>query len=204
MFLFSLRNSPEFQKLLGIAMELFLLCSDDAESDVRMVADECLNKVIKVRAPWTAWPRPCARRRRPLRWWQSPRLCARVSRGVCFGGGRPVSRRACLAAEPAGAAFAPCTVCRSLVGVDGGPRRSWGKCRLLFGRSPEKARGPGKAGAGRMQPSSVSLASLPLSPPSAPPQIWVRCDCYSSSCDMTGKKGVPRQGRGARKLKPLK
>ena len=26
--LFSLRNSPEFQKLLGIAMELFLLCSD--------------------------------------------------------------------------------------------------------------------------------------------------------------------------------
>lgn len=31
-------------------MELFLLCSDDAESDVRMVADECLNKVIKVRA----------------------------------------------------------------------------------------------------------------------------------------------------------
>ncbi|CAN2388520.1 positive regulation of aggrephagy [Pristimantis euphronides] len=28
-------------------MELFLLCSDDAESDVRMVADECLNKVVK-------------------------------------------------------------------------------------------------------------------------------------------------------------
>lgn len=42
------RNSPEFQKLLGIAMELFLLCSDDSESDVRMVADECLNKVVKV------------------------------------------------------------------------------------------------------------------------------------------------------------
>ncbi|EGV91588.1 Huntingtin protein [Cricetulus griseus] len=32
-------------------MELFLLCSDDAESDVRMVADECLNKVIKNGAP---------------------------------------------------------------------------------------------------------------------------------------------------------
>lgn len=47
--LFLPRNSPEFQKLLGIAMELFLLCSDDSESDVRMVADECLNKVIKVR-----------------------------------------------------------------------------------------------------------------------------------------------------------
>lgn len=42
------RTSPEFQKLLGIAMEMFLLCSDDSESDVRMVADECLNKIIKV------------------------------------------------------------------------------------------------------------------------------------------------------------
>nr|XP_033945595.1 huntingtin isoform X5 [Pseudochaenichthys georgianus] len=41
------RTSPEFQKLLGIAMEMFLLCSDDSESDVRMVADECLNKIIK-------------------------------------------------------------------------------------------------------------------------------------------------------------
>ncbi|MGH0145646.1 UNVERIFIED_CONTAM: hypothetical protein FKN15_005980 [Acipenser sinensis] len=41
------QNSPEFQKLLGIAMEMFLLCSDDGESDVRMVADECLNKIIK-------------------------------------------------------------------------------------------------------------------------------------------------------------
>ncbi|XP_034043507.1 huntingtin isoform X2 [Thalassophryne amazonica] len=43
----SLRTSPEFQRLLGIAMEMFLLCSDDSESDVRMVADECLNKIIK-------------------------------------------------------------------------------------------------------------------------------------------------------------
>ncbi|XP_075893458.1 huntingtin isoform X5 [Nelusetta ayraudi] len=43
----SLRTSPEFQKLLGIAMEMFLLCSDDSESDVRMVADECLNKIVK-------------------------------------------------------------------------------------------------------------------------------------------------------------
>lgn len=46
--LYLFRNSPEFQKLLGIAMEMFLLCCDDAESDVRMVADECLNKIIKV------------------------------------------------------------------------------------------------------------------------------------------------------------
>ncbi|XP_063075686.1 huntingtin isoform X3 [Engraulis encrasicolus] len=42
-----IRTSPEFQKLLGIAMEMFLLCTDDKESDVRMVADECLNKIIK-------------------------------------------------------------------------------------------------------------------------------------------------------------
>lgn len=45
---FGSRTSPEFQKLLGIAMEMFLLCTDDSESDVRMVADECLNKIIKV------------------------------------------------------------------------------------------------------------------------------------------------------------
>ncbi|KTG05765.1 hypothetical protein cypCar_00019048, partial [Cyprinus carpio] len=32
----SLRTSPEFQKLLGIAMEMFLLCSDDKESDALM------------------------------------------------------------------------------------------------------------------------------------------------------------------------
>ena len=48
-FVSGIRTSPEFQKLLGIAMEMFLLCSDDSESDVRMVADECLNKIIKVR-----------------------------------------------------------------------------------------------------------------------------------------------------------
>uniref|UniRef100_A0A8C9W2J2 Huntingtin n=1 Tax=Scleropages formosus TaxID=113540 RepID=A0A8C9W2J2_SCLFO len=43
----SLRTSFEFQKLLGMAMETTLVCCDDAESDVRMVADECLNKIIK-------------------------------------------------------------------------------------------------------------------------------------------------------------
>lgn len=48
LIIWSSRTSPEFQKLLGIAMEMFLLCSDDSESDVRMVADECLNKIIKV------------------------------------------------------------------------------------------------------------------------------------------------------------
>lgn len=48
LFHYANRTSPEFQKLLGIAMEMFLLCCDDSESDVRMVADECLNKIIKV------------------------------------------------------------------------------------------------------------------------------------------------------------
>uniref|UniRef100_S4RKL6 Huntingtin n=1 Tax=Petromyzon marinus TaxID=7757 RepID=S4RKL6_PETMA len=43
----SFRNSSDFPKFLGIAVETFLLCCDDTEADVRMVADECLNKVIK-------------------------------------------------------------------------------------------------------------------------------------------------------------
>lgn len=54
------RTSPEFQKLLGIAMEMFLLCSDDKESDVRMVADECLNKIIKVSSSMLLIPEVCA------------------------------------------------------------------------------------------------------------------------------------------------
>ncbi|XP_078717925.1 huntingtin isoform X2 [Lampetra fluviatilis] len=43
----NVRNSSDFPKFLGIAVETFLLCCDDTEADVRMVADECLNKVIK-------------------------------------------------------------------------------------------------------------------------------------------------------------
>lgn len=168
MFLFSLRNSPEFQKLLGIAMELFLLCSDDAESDVRMVADECLNKVIKVRAPWTAWPRPCARRRRPLRWWQSPRLCARVSRGVCFGSGRPVSRRACLAAEPAGAAFAPAPCVGHWWVSMVAPGALGGNAAFCLDVAQRKREAPGKQGLGEcsrprcLWPPSLCLLRLPL------------------------------------------
>ena len=42
------RNVPDFPKFLGLAMETFLLMCDDPESDVRMVADECLNRTIKV------------------------------------------------------------------------------------------------------------------------------------------------------------
>ena len=42
------RNVVDFPKFLGIAMETFLMLCDDPESDVRMVADECLNRTIKV------------------------------------------------------------------------------------------------------------------------------------------------------------
>lgn len=45
---FYLRAIVDFPKFLGIAMEAFLSLCDDAESDVRMVADECLNRTIKV------------------------------------------------------------------------------------------------------------------------------------------------------------
>ena len=43
------RNVADFPKFLGIAMETFLLMCDDKESDVRMAADECLNRTIKVK-----------------------------------------------------------------------------------------------------------------------------------------------------------
>jgi huntingtin len=42
------RNQADFPKFLGIAMETFLSLCDDPESDIRMVADECLNRTIKV------------------------------------------------------------------------------------------------------------------------------------------------------------
>lgn len=42
------RSVSDFPKFLGIAMETFLTLCDDIESDVRMVADECLNRLIKV------------------------------------------------------------------------------------------------------------------------------------------------------------
>lgn len=42
----------DFPKFLGIAMETFLTMCDDTESDVRMVADECLNRSIKVKREW--------------------------------------------------------------------------------------------------------------------------------------------------------
>ena len=42
------RTIADFPKFLGIAVEAFLTLCDDAEADIRMVADECLNRTIKV------------------------------------------------------------------------------------------------------------------------------------------------------------
>lgn len=44
----SLRSSPDFQKLLAVAIAGLLAGESDIDSDVRMNADECLNRVIKV------------------------------------------------------------------------------------------------------------------------------------------------------------
>ncbi|ESO95031.1 hypothetical protein LOTGIDRAFT_160793 [Lottia gigantea] len=43
----NMRSVPDFPKFLGIAVEAFLTLCDDPESDIRMVADECLNRTIK-------------------------------------------------------------------------------------------------------------------------------------------------------------
>lgn len=42
------RNLGEFPKILAIAVDSLLISCDDRESDVRLVAGECLNKLIKV------------------------------------------------------------------------------------------------------------------------------------------------------------
>lgn len=44
----SLRSEPDFPKVLNFSLETFLACCDDSDADVRMVADECLNRSIKV------------------------------------------------------------------------------------------------------------------------------------------------------------
>ena len=48
-FLSSIRNLGEFPKILAIAVDSLLCSCDDQESDVRLVAGESLNKLIKVR-----------------------------------------------------------------------------------------------------------------------------------------------------------
>lgn len=43
----SIRSFPDFAKLVGISIESFFLCCDDDDTDVRLVADECLSRTIK-------------------------------------------------------------------------------------------------------------------------------------------------------------
>ncbi|XP_014662838.1 PREDICTED: huntingtin-like [Priapulus caudatus] len=43
----NLRSNSEFPKFLGIGIETLLACCDSPDADVRIVADECLNKTVK-------------------------------------------------------------------------------------------------------------------------------------------------------------
>uniref|UniRef100_A0A061QFU3 Putative huntingtin n=1 Tax=Cupiennius salei TaxID=6928 RepID=A0A061QFU3_CUPSA len=43
----TLRTTADFPKVLGLAMDTFMWCCDDENSDVRLMADECLNRTIK-------------------------------------------------------------------------------------------------------------------------------------------------------------
>lgn len=43
----TVKNINEFPRLLTLAMELLLVCCDDKEADVRLVAGECINKITK-------------------------------------------------------------------------------------------------------------------------------------------------------------
>jgi len=38
----------EFHKFLGVCMETFITLIDDSDIDVKLVADECLNRIIRV------------------------------------------------------------------------------------------------------------------------------------------------------------
>ena len=42
-----LKNSPESAKYLAMAMEMYFTLIDDQDADVRMVADENLNRVTR-------------------------------------------------------------------------------------------------------------------------------------------------------------
>lgn len=44
----TIKIAPNFPNLLGFTIETFLKLVDDPDSDVRMIADECLNRIIKV------------------------------------------------------------------------------------------------------------------------------------------------------------
>lgn len=44
----TIRISTEFYRILGNTIENFLKLTDDPDSDVRMTAEECLNRIIRV------------------------------------------------------------------------------------------------------------------------------------------------------------
>ena len=44
----ALKKDDDLSSLIEIAIENFFMFCDDADADVRIVADECLNRVIKV------------------------------------------------------------------------------------------------------------------------------------------------------------
>lgn len=43
----TIKIAPNFNQLLSFTMEILLQLCDDPESDIRMVADECLNRTIR-------------------------------------------------------------------------------------------------------------------------------------------------------------
>lgn len=43
----TIKIAPNFSSLLSFSIETFLKLVDDPESDIRMIADECLNRIIK-------------------------------------------------------------------------------------------------------------------------------------------------------------
>lgn len=44
----TIKIATNFDQLLSFTIEVLLKLCDDSESDVRMVADECLNRTIRV------------------------------------------------------------------------------------------------------------------------------------------------------------
>lgn len=44
----TIRIAPNFGYMFSCAIEVFLQLCDDSESDIRMFAEECLNRIIRV------------------------------------------------------------------------------------------------------------------------------------------------------------
>lgn len=45
----TIRIAPNFNQLLSFTIEVLLQLCDDQDADIRMIADECLNRIIRVR-----------------------------------------------------------------------------------------------------------------------------------------------------------